>query len=146
MQQGRIRLKTVVLVIILMAGLVLSGCIMTSPEIVTPKARISQPFSASPGDCFFIVNESAHSASTGSSQQITVDGYVSNICSAPFGDLAVRGTFTDRDGHVFASADGDVGPVGFHEIKPFSLTIDTDYTDLYTYRLGPVITGQKKFF
>ena len=81
-----------------------------------------------------------------SSQQITVNGYVSNICSPPLGGLAVRGIFSDRDGHAFASADSYVGNVGYHEMAPYSITIDTDYTDLYTYRLVPVITGQGKLF
>ena len=49
-----------------------------------------------PGDCFSLVNESAHSANTGSSQQITVNGYVSNICSTPLGGLTVRGISTGR--------------------------------------------------
>jgi hypothetical protein len=139
-------MRTEVLVILVIAALVLSGCITPSSEIVTPKTRIAQPSTASVGDCFFVVNESAHSATTGASQQITVNGYVSTICSYPFENLAVRGTFTDRDGHALGSADDYVGHVGYHETVPFSLTIETDYTDLYTYRLEPVITGQKKFF
>jgi hypothetical protein len=139
-------MRTVVLVILVITALVLPGCITPSSEIVTPKTRIAQPSTASAGDCFFVVNDSAHSTGTGSSQQITVNGYVSTICSSPFEDLAVRGTFTDRDGRVFASADDYVGHVGFHDTVPFSLTIDTGYTDLYTYRLEPVIMTQKKLF
>jgi hypothetical protein len=119
---------------------------MTSSEIVTPKTRVEQAGAVSPADCFFLVNDSAHSANTGSSQQITVNGYVSDICNASFEGLTVRGTFTDRNGHAFGSADAYVGHVGFHEPVPFSLTIDTDYTDLYTYHLEPVLEGQKNFF
>jgi hypothetical protein len=119
---------------------------MTSSEIVTPKTRLGQPAIVSAGDCFFLVNDSAHSANTGSSQQITVNGYVSNICNTSFEDLTVRGIFSDRDGRTFASADSYVGHVGYHEMAPFSLTTYTDYTDLYTYRLEPVIGGQGKFF
>jgi len=139
-------MRGLALAIILITALVLSGCIMTSSEIVTPKTRVAQAGAESPADCFFLVNDSAHSANTGSSQQITVNGYVSDTCNASFADLAVRGTFLDRDGNPLGSADGYVGRVGYHEMVPFSLTIDTGYTDLYTYRLEPVIAGQKKFF
>jgi hypothetical protein len=139
-------MRNVVLVIVVIAALVLSGCIMTSPEIVTPKTQIAQPAIVSAADCFYQVNDSAHSVNTGSSQQITVKGYVSDICNASFEGLTVRGTFSDRDGRTFASADSYVGHVGYHEMAPFSLTIDTNYTDLYTYRLAPVIAGQGRFF
>jgi len=139
-------MRELALAIILITALVLSGCIMTSSEIVTPKTRVAQAGAESPADCFFLINDSAHGTNTGSSQQITVDGYVSDICTSSFENLAVRGTFTDRNGHTFGSADAWVGHVGFHERVPFSLTIDTGYTDLYTYRLEPVLGGQKKFF
>ena len=139
-------MRELALAIILITALIVTGCIMTSSEIVTPKTRVAQAGAESPADCFFLINDSAHSANTGSSQQITVEGYVSDICNSSFENLAVRGTFIDRDGRAFGSADAYVGHAGFHEPVPFSLTIDTQYTDLYTYRLEPVITGQKKFF
>lgn len=135
-----------VLVLVLAAALVLSGCTMLSPEIVTPKTALSLQQGPVPADCFFIVNESAHSTNTGSSQEITVNGFVSTICSQPFRNLTVRGIFSGRDGHTFATAEDTVGSVGFHEIVPFSLTIDTDYTDLYSYRLEPVLPGRKSTF
>jgi len=134
------------LVLLLVAAVVLSACVSVSSEIVTPKTRLRQPAAPSPADCFYLVNQSAHSAYTGASRQITVDGYVSNICSAPIENLTVRGTFSGRDGHAFASADDYVGHVGYHEVVAFSLTTDTDSADLYTYRVGPVVQVPQKFF
>jgi hypothetical protein len=139
-------MKTGMLVLLVMVAVVLSGCTTISSEIVTPGTRLWQPATLSPGDCFYLVNQSAHSANTGSSQQLTVTGYVSNICSTPLENLTVRGIFSGRDGHAFASADGYVGHVGYHEIKAFSLTTDTDYADLYTYRVEPVVQVTQKFF
>jgi hypothetical protein len=139
-------MKTVALVLILVAALVISGCVMLSSEIVTPKTGPAGPAPGSAGACFSLINESAHSANTGSSQQITVNGYVSNICSSPLGGLTVRGIFSDRDGRPFASAGTYVGTVGYQEKVPFNITINTGYTDLYTYRVEPVIAEQGKFF
>ncbi len=139
-------MRTGILVLLVITALVLSGCVMTSSEIVTPKTRLAQPASVSAADCFYLVNQSAHSATTGSSQQITVTGFVSNICSNPFEDLTVRGIFSDLDGHTFASADDYVGHVGYHDTVAFSLTINTDYTGIYTYRVEPVVPDQQKFF
>jgi hypothetical protein len=145
-QHGDSYMKTGILVLLVVVAVVLSGCTTISSEIVTPKTRLGQPSTVSVGDCFYLVNQSAHSANTGSSQQITVTGYVSNICSIPIENLTVRAIFSDRDGHRFASADDYMGHVGYHEMAAFSLTIDTDYTDLYTYRVGPVVQVQQKFF
>jgi hypothetical protein len=139
-------MKTGMLVLFLIVAVVLSGCTAISSEIVTPKTRLGQPATVSVGDCFYLVNQSAHSANTGSSQQITVTGYVSNICSTPMENLTVWGIFSNRDDRTFASADNYVGHVGYHEMAPFSLTIDTDYTDLYTFRVEPVIQVRQKFF
>jgi hypothetical protein len=94
----------------------------------------------------FLVNNSAHRANTGSSQQITVKGYVRNICSLPMDNLVVRGTFYDRDGRAFATADNYGGHIGYNGIAGFTLSVDTQYTDLYTYRLQPEFRSPEKLF
>jgi starvation-inducible outer membrane lipoprotein len=143
---GDSSMKTGMLVLLVIVAVVLSGCTTLSSEIVTPRTRPGQPATVSVSDCFYLVNQSSHGADTGSSQEITVTGYVSNICSTPIENLTVRGIFSDKDGHAFASADDFVGHVGYHEMAAFSVTIDTDYTDLYTYRVTPVVQVQQKFF
>lgn len=132
-----------VLVLVLAA---LAGCVSSSPETVAPGTQITESDTVTAGDCFFRVNDSAHSGNAGSSREITITGYVSNTCTRPMENLIVRGTFYDRNGKAFASSEGSVGRVGYHEIVPFNLSVSTGYPDLYTYELEPVIRERRAFF
>jgi hypothetical protein len=145
MQRDRIR-RTGLVVLVVILAVIVAGCTSQSPEIVIPKSHVTMAGSPQINDCFFRVNDSAHSANTGSSQQITVTGYVSNICSQPMDNLVVRGTFYDRDGKAFATADHYVGHVDYHGIAGFTLSVETPYTDLFTYKLQPLIRSPEKLF
>lgn len=134
------------MVMLVILAVIVTGCISSSREIVVPKTRVTLAGSPQINNCFFRINDSSHSANTGSSQHITVTGYVSNICSQPMDNLVVRGTFYDRDGRAFASADNYVGHIGYNGIAGFTLSIDTQYTDLYTYKLQPEIRSPGKLF
>ena len=134
----------VVLLVIL--SVIVAGCMSSSPEIVVPKNRVTMAAPPQLNNCFFRVNDSSHVANTGSSQQITVTGYVSNICSQPMDNLVIRGTFYDRDGRAIATADNYIGHIGYNGIAGFTLSVETQYTDLYTYRLQPEIRSPGKLF
>lgn len=139
-------MRTGFVVLLVILVVIVAGCMSLSPEIVVPKTRVTMAGSPQLNDCFFRVNDSAHSANTGTSQQITVTGYVSNICSQPMDNLVVRGTFYDRDGRAFATADNYVGHLGYYGIAGFTLSVDTQYTDLYTYKLQPITRSPEKLF
>jgi hypothetical protein len=125
---------------------IVAGCMSLSPEIVGPKTRVTMAGSPQPGNCFVLVNNSAHSSNSGTSQQITVTGFVSNTCAQPMENLVIRGTFYNRDGRAFATADTYVGHLGYNGIAGFTLSVDTQYTDLYTFRLQPGFRNSEKLF
>jgi hypothetical protein len=139
-------MRTGFVLLLIILVVVIAGCISLSPEIVAPKTRVTMAGSPQPETCFFLVNNSAHSENTGASQHLTVNGYVSNTCSQPMDNLVVRGTFYDRDGRAFATADNYVGHLGYNAIAGFTLSVDTQYTDLYTYKLQPQFRSPEKLF
>ena len=139
-------MRTGFVLLLIILVIVVAGCISLSPEIVEPKTRVTLAGSPLSDKCFFLVNNSAHSENTGSSQHLTVNGYVSNTCSQPMDNLVIRGTFYDRDGRAFATADNYVGHVGYNGIAGFTLSVDTQYTDLYTYKLQPQFRSPEKLF
>lgn len=136
----------VCLLVLVLAAIVLAGCVSPSPEIVSPKTRVTMADTVKAGDCFFRVNDSAHTMSRGSSRQLTVTGYISNTCTQPMENMAVRGIFYDKSGKAFASAETAVGHVGYHDVVPFTISANTRYPDLYTYTLQPVIRDQRALF
>jgi hypothetical protein len=139
-----VRTGFIVLLVILVV--IVAGCTSLSPEIVGPETRVTMAGSPQLNNCFFLVNNSAHSSNSGTSQQITVTGYVSNTCTQPMENLVVRGTFYNRDGRVFATADDYVGHIGYNGTAGFTLSVDTQYTDLYTFRLQPGFRNPEKLF
>ena len=139
-------MRTGFVVLMVILAVIVAGCMSSSPEIVVPKTRVTMAGPPQLNNCVFRVNDSSHSANIGSSQQITVTGYVSNICSQPLDNLVVRGTFYDRDGRAFATADNYIGHIGYNGIAGFTLSVETQYTDLYTYKLQPEIRSPGKLF
>jgi len=139
-------MRTGFAVLLVILTVIVAGCMSSSPEIVVPKTRVTMAGPPQLNNCVFRVNDSSHSANIGSSQQITVTGYVSNICSQPLDNLVVRGTFYDRDGRAFATADNYIGHIGYNGIAGFTLSVETQYTDLYTYKLQPEIRSPGKLF
>jgi hypothetical protein len=134
------------LLALLLAAAILAGCTGPSSETVAPKTSAATVVNLKAVDCFFRLNDSAHSMNTGSSQQITISGYVSNICRQPMENLVVHATFSDKNGKTFATAERFVGHVGYHQAVPFNLTIDTQYSDLYTFDLQPYFQEKQAFF
>ena len=128
------------LIILVISAAVLAGCTSPSSEIVTPKGRITMAETLKAKDCFFRVNDTAHSMNMGPVREVTVTGYISNTCKEPMDKVAVRATFTDAAGKALASAEGYAGYIGFHEIVPFSLSADIPSgTGSFSYELEPVI-------
>jgi hypothetical protein len=142
-QMDRI-MRTGFIVLLVILVVIVAGCTSLSPEIVAPKTHVTMAGSPQPNTCFFLVNNSAHSENTGSSQHLTVNGYVTNTCSQPMENLVVRGTFYDRDGKAFDTADNYVGTIGYNGIAGFTLSVDTHYTDLYTFKLQPEFRSPEK--
>nr|WP_320160248.1 hypothetical protein [uncultured Methanoregula sp.] len=139
-------MRTGLVVLVLVIAAIIAGCITLSPEIVMPKTRIAVTGPPDVNDCFFRVNDSAHSEDTGSSPLIRVTGYISNTCSQPMDDLFIRGMFYGSNGREFAATETYIGHLGFNEVAAFNLSIDTPYSGPYTYRLQPLIREQKKLF
>ncbi|WP_321507267.1 FxLYD domain-containing protein [uncultured Methanoregula sp.] len=141
-----VNMRTVLVILVLAGAVVIAGCMAASPDIVLPKIRLMKETSPDVQDCFFRVNDSAHSTNTGSFSEIRVTGYVSNTCTEPMDNLAVRGTFYDTNGREIASADTPVGYLGYNDVAAFSLSADTQYQEAFTYRLQPVILEPGKLF
>jgi hypothetical protein len=139
-------MRTGLVVLVLVIAAIIAGCITLSPEIVMPKTRIAVTGPPDVNDCFFRVNDSAHSEDTGSSPLIRVTGYISNTCSQPMDDLFIRGMFYGSDGREFAATETYIGHLGHGGITAFNLSIDTPYSGPFTYRLQPLIREQKKLF
>jgi len=116
-----------------------SGCTTTSPDASTSGTQATMPANLNAKDCFFRIDDSAHSMNYGDIREITITGHVSNICSVPMDKLTVRATFYDTAGKRLASADGYAGRVGFHETVPFTLTADIPSdAGAFRYTLEPV--------
>jgi hypothetical protein len=145
MQRAGIMRTGFMILLVILVGMV-AECTSLSPEITAPKTRVTMAGSGQPDNCFFLVNNSAHSENTGSSQILTVNGFVRNTCSQPMENLVVRGTFYDRDGRAFATVDTYLGHLGYNGIAGFTLSVDTQYTDLYTFRLQPEFRSPKRSF
>jgi len=117
----------------------IAGCATTSPNGSTPGTQAAIPANLNAKDCFFRIDDSAHSMSYGDIREITITGHVSNICSIPMDKLTVRATFYDTSGKRLATADGYAGRVGFHETVPFTLTADIpSEAGAFRYTLEPV--------
>lgn len=128
-----------VLVFLALVAVFIAGCVSTSPNGSTPGTPATMPTNLNAEDCFFEVDDSAHSVSYGDIREITITGHVSNICSIPMDKLTVRATFYDTTGKRLASADGYAGRVGFHETVPFTLTTDIPSdAGAFKYTLQPV--------
>lgn len=127
------------LLLITIVTIIMAGCVSPAPDGSSPETQVTVPVSLNPKDCFFEVDDSAHSMNYGPVREITITGHVSNICSSPMDKLTVRATFYDTAGKRLASADGYAGRVGFHEIVPFTLTADIpSETGVFRYTLEPV--------
>ncbi|HEX3001576.1 MAG TPA: FxLYD domain-containing protein [Methanoregula sp.] len=127
------------LLLLSLAAILVAGCTSASPGGPSPGAPATIPPNLNAKDCFFEVDDSAHSVSYGDVREITITGHVSNICSIPMDRLTVRATFYDTAGKRLASADGYAGRVGFHEIVPFTLTADIPSdAGAFRYTLEPV--------
>nr|WP_321353254.1 FxLYD domain-containing protein [uncultured Methanoregula sp.] len=131
---------------LVIAAVLLSGCMGASPEIVMPKTRLASGDTHGISDCFFRINDSAHSLHTGTVTEITLTGYIGNSCSRPMDNLVVHGTFYDRDGRVIAGTETRAGYLGPDDVAAFSLLIDTPYSGPFTYRIWPEIREEKKLF
>jgi len=131
--------------LLVIVAIILAGCIGASPEIVMPKTRLD---SDTPGisNCFFRINDSAHSLRTGPVTEITLTGYIGNSCSRPMDNLVVHGTFFDQDGKVIAATESRAGYLGPNDVAAFSLSIDTQYSGPFTYRIWPEIREERKLF
>ena len=117
----------------------IAGCTSTSPTGPSPETQVTMPQNLNAKDCFFQVDDSAHSVSYGDIREITITGHVSNICSIPMDKLTVRATFFDTGGKRLTSADGYAGRVGFRETVPFTLTADIPSdAGAFRYTLEPV--------
>ncbi|AGB03075.1 FxLYD domain-containing protein [Methanoregula formicica] len=126
-------------VLIILAASTMAGCISPKTETTVPETITSIPQNFNANDCFFQVDDSAHSMNYGPVREITITGHVSNICSIPMDKLTVRATFYDTTGKRLASADGYAGRVGYHEIVPFTLTADIPSdAGAFRYTLEPV--------
>lgn len=127
------------LLLLALVAVFIAGCTFTSPTGSTPGTQATMPANLNAKDCFFEVDDSAHSVSYGDIREITITGHISNICSIPMDKLTVRATFYDTAGKRLASADGYAGRVGFHEIVPFTLTADIpSEAGAFKYTLQPV--------
>nr|WP_319376199.1 FxLYD domain-containing protein [uncultured Methanoregula sp.] len=134
-----------VLMLVIVA-IILAGCIGASPEIVMPKTRLANGDTPGISNCFFRINDSAHSLHTGPVTEITLTGYIGNSCSRPMDNLVVHGTFFDRDGKVIAATETRAGYLGPGDGAAFSLSINTEYSGPFTYRIWPEIREEKKLF
>lgn len=116
-----------------------AGCVSSTSNGPSPETQVTMPQNLNAKDCFFEVDDSAHSVSYGDIREITITGHVSNICSVPMDKLTVRATFYDTKGKRLASADGYAGRVGFHETVPFTLSADIPSdAGAFRYTLEPV--------
>jgi len=138
MKAHRLMLVATLLLLALVAVFI-AGCASTSPTGSTPGMQDTMPANLNEKDCFFEVDDSAHSVSYGDIREITITGHVSNICNIPMDKLTVRATFYDTAGKRLASAEGYAGRVGFHETVPFTLTADIPSdAGAFRYTLQPV--------
>jgi len=127
------------LLLLALVAIFFAGCTTTSPNGPSSGTQATMPVNLNAKDCFFQVDDSAHSVSYGDIREITITGHVSNICSIPMDKLTVRATFYDTTGKRLASADGYAGRVGFHESVPFTLTADIPSdAGAFRYTLEPV--------
>jgi len=127
------------LLFLALVAVIIAGCVSPSPTGSTPGTQVTMPANLNANDCFFQVDDSAHSMNYGPVREITITGHVSNICSIPMDKLTVRATFYDTTGKRLASADGYAGRVGYHEIVPFTLTADIPSdAGAFRYTLEPV--------
>lgn len=128
-----------VLLLLALVAVFFAGCTTASPNGPSPGTQATLPANLNAKDCFFEVDDSAHSVSYGDIREITLTGHVSNICSIPMDKLTVRATFYDTAGKRLASAEGYAGRVAFHETIPFTLTADIPAeAGAFRYTLEPV--------
>jgi len=127
------------LLLLALVAAIVAGCASTSPEGPSPETQATLPVNLNAKDCFFQVDDSAHTVTYGDIREITLTGHVSNICSIPMDKLTVRATFYDTAGKRLASADGYAGRVAYHESVPFTLTADIPAdAGAFRYTLEPV--------
>lgn len=127
------------IVLMVLVAVMMAGCVSPAPTTVAPDTDAALPQNLNAKDCFFEVDDSAHSVSYGDIREITLTGHVSNICSVPMDKLTVRATFYDTAGKRLASSEGYAGRVGYHEIVPFTLTADIpSEAGAFRYTLEPV--------
>jgi hypothetical protein len=127
------------LVLMVLATVTIAGCVSPTPATVAPETDTTLPQMLNANDCFFQLDDSAHSMNYGTVREITITGHVSNICSAPMDKLTVRAIIYDTAGKRLASAEGYAGRVGYHESVPFTLSADIPSdAGAFRYTLEPV--------